>query len=104
MSTVAPFIIHLRPERNGQVAPNGGATVAIELLDKFHVRYAVAKCHPKDNFIKRVGRDKASGRLKSEKFSHSLELFAPVERTQDALGELMPIIESELLVDSPDYM
>ena len=56
--------IHIRNAAN---INKGGQTVALECdrHDMVHA-YAVAYCHPKDNFCKRTGRIKAEGKLKSK--------------------------------------
>lgn len=63
--------VHIRfPETNGlevfegTISPRGGITIAIE--DKGdHWLAAQAMCHPRDNYVKKLGRAKAEGRLKS---------------------------------------
>lgn len=48
----------------GTIAPRGGITIAID--DKGdHWLAAQAMCHPRDNYVKKLGRVKAEGRLKS---------------------------------------
>lgn len=66
--TITRFI-HLRWLAGSDYAAKGGITIAydaIDLNDERVVLYAVAKCHDKDNYVKRVGRDKAAGRLKAK--------------------------------------
>lgn len=41
---------------------HGGITAAYEVKDNY-IEYSVAKCHRKDNFCKKVGRDIAIGRF-----------------------------------------
>lgn len=47
-----------------EIDARGGVTVAYVTVAN-GVRYATAKCHVKDNFVKAQGRIKAQGRLKS---------------------------------------
>lgn len=44
------------------VEAHGGITAAYEVKDN-HIEYSIAKCHRKDNFCKKVGRDIAIGRF-----------------------------------------
>lgn len=56
-------------------SPHGGTTYAYELdNDNNVIGYAIAKCHEKDNFCKRVGRIKAEGRMKSKKYFHACKM------------------------------
>lgn len=51
---------HIRP------STRPGFTVAMQVDDDNHVHlYAVAVCHPKDNFCKKTGRMKATFKLQS---------------------------------------
>lgn len=57
---------HIRNVVNGQISNLGGMTVAAMVDDDFNViKYGVAKCHTNDNFVKRLGLVKATGRMKS---------------------------------------
>jgi hypothetical protein len=69
MMTKTKFI-HLRDTQDGKVQGKGGITVAFETDDAGYVlRSAAAICHPRDNFNRFLGRTKAAGRLKSERWS-----------------------------------
>lgn len=62
-----PKFIHVRRYEGDSISSKGGRTIAYYtplLKDSFI--YAVAKCHEQDNFNKKVGRNKAAGRLKSK--------------------------------------
>ena len=54
-------------DTNGNLQ-RSGATYAYRELEPGKIEYAAAFCHPKDNFNKRLGRVKAEGRLKSDRF------------------------------------
>jgi hypothetical protein len=54
--------IHYRLISNGQPKSRGGVTIAYD-VDGDHVYYAVARCSPKDNYNKRIGRAIATGRF-----------------------------------------
>lgn len=61
--------------------PRGGLTVAMELdANELVIGYAVAKCHERDNFVKRLGRVKAAGRLKSPQ--HRVDFSVPLTTTE----------------------
>ena len=62
--------IHCRQiNQEGKITPNGGMTIAYTLNNEFKVvGFAVAKCHMKDHYNKKVGRMKAKGRLKSPNY------------------------------------
>lgn len=54
---------------DGSINPHGGLCLAYVINDEFKViGYAAARCHPKDAYVKQVGRMKAAGRLKSAEF------------------------------------
>ena len=54
---------------DGTISNMGGMTLAYTFLQGGYVKFAVAVCHPKDNFEKRIGRVKSAGRLRSTKHS-----------------------------------
>lgn len=60
--------IHRRETADGFISNNGGFTIAYRVVDPMHVEYAISRCGPHDNFSKHLGRVKAAGRLKSEKY------------------------------------
>lgn len=64
---------HFRNIENGVVNSLGGATVAYRVDENGGVRYAVAWCHPNDNYNKHLGREKAAGRLESRNFSSYID-------------------------------
>jgi len=75
--------IHIRyKDSNGNILSSGGVTFAYREEGE-GIKYASAKCHPNDNYVKTLGRVKAHGRLSSDKNSHT---FAGVE--QDFLNAL----------------
>lgn len=47
-----------------QISAHGGVTVAYDITND-SVRYAVAKCHDKDRYVKAEGRNRSQGRLLS---------------------------------------
>ena len=62
-------IAHIRLRRtDNAINSNGGVTVAYEKLSDNIYKFALASCHPHDNFSKKLGRAKALGRLKSKRF------------------------------------
>ena len=62
-------IAHIRLKKtDNTINSNGGVTVAYEKLANNVYKYALAFCHPHDNFSKKQGRAKATGRLKSQRF------------------------------------
>ena len=73
------FFKHFRPVINGKIDNRGGMTVAYTPRDGGGVKFAFACCHPGDNFNKRIGRVKSSGRLNSKiealQFDGNLEEF-----------------------------
>lgn len=65
---------HIRVIDGNIISGRGGATVsAIVKEDGTVVKWAVAYCHPKDNFNRHLGRVKATGRMNSKTQS-----FTPV--------------------------
>lgn len=66
--------LHLRDRnQDGSVEPRGGITYAFQEYDEGHILFAVAYCSTKDNFNKRYGRAKASGRLNSKNYCHRFD-------------------------------
>jgi len=71
-----PFFMHYRhllPKDGKMVLDNrGGVTIAYELEDApgghTTVWYAFAECNELDNFCRKIGRDKAAGRLRSDRY------------------------------------
>lgn len=62
-------IAHIRLRKtDNTINSNGGVTVAYEKLATDTYKYALAFCHPHDNFNKKLGRAKAIGRMKSKHF------------------------------------
>lgn len=58
--------VHLRfASADGQILAGGGTTVAYRRTDA-GIEYGVSKCHPRDNYVKSLGRIKANGRLTSK--------------------------------------
>lgn len=76
--------IHIRNmfnENNGDdsyISCKGGKTIAFEVFkhpendNRVVVHYAEAKCHERDNFCRRIGRIKSSGRLHSDRLHQEL--------------------------------
>lgn len=65
--------------RRDKTKSRGGATVAMLTdEDKNVLSWAVALCHPKDNFCKHTGRMKAAGRLRSAWQNHPLTVPVPL--------------------------
>lgn len=65
--------LHRRPMVDGRISNSGGFTVAFEEVDE-GIRYAVAYCHPNDNFNKKTGRIKAEGRLNSPRYVDQVDM------------------------------
>lgn len=61
---------HVRGKNpDGTISNMGGMTLAYTFLSEGYVKFAIAACHPNDNFEKRIGRVKSAGRLRSVKHS-----------------------------------
>ena len=58
--------IHSRFVYDGVVDNLGGTTVAYRLNDSGLIEYGIAYCSPFENYNKKFGRNKATGRLNSE--------------------------------------
>lgn len=63
-----------------EICPTGGMTLAVQELepwffaalkpgDFFEKKIGVAKCHPKENFCKKIGREIATSKAKLRKFT-----------------------------------
>jgi hypothetical protein len=61
---------HVRGKNpDGTISNMGGMTLAYTFLQGGYVKFAVAVCHPNDNFEKRIGRVKSAGRLRSANYA-----------------------------------
>lgn len=69
MRTKGTLYRHVRSIKDGKIQNLGGCTIAYEVIDANTMIIAMAICHPEDNFCKKLGRDKAGGRLKSKDFA-----------------------------------
>lgn len=58
------FIHYRQRAADGTVSPRGGLTIAF-VEDGDRVLSAASKCHNNDNFNRKLGRIRASGRLRS---------------------------------------
>lgn len=66
--------VHLRfADPTGNVLAGGGTTIAYRKVDG-GIEYGMAKCHPRDNYVKTLGRIKANGRLTSAKLRRHVAL------------------------------
>lgn len=63
-----PFVIHHLRHEDGQ--PYGTLAFTTRTGDPHMVHFAIARCHDGDQFVKKVGRLKAAGRLKSVAEKH----------------------------------
>lgn len=68
MKTGNPHVVHLRfadsdPRNKSGISCFGGLTIAVADYPGGGSRYAVARCHENEHFVKRVGHAKAVGRL-----------------------------------------
>ncbi len=76
-------------------SPRGGATIAMLCDDeKQVVAWAAAHCHPKDNFCKHTGREKAAGRLRSRHWRVDLRTPVPLNVFLNGAAELLDLISS----------
>lgn len=101
--------LHLRPvDEEGKVYARGGATLAYaEDRDQdggIVTRYAVAYCHPYDNYNKATGRFKASKQMERMTFvgatnevtAHGFLRFATdAGDSRTTLPELLAVIEAQ---------
>lgn len=72
-------VAHIRyPAEDGSIDNHGGITLAAEIGDNHKViKFAIAKCHRKDNYVKHIGWNKAVGRVISK--NEYLEPVAAIE-------------------------
>ena len=84
--------IHIRNKNiDGSISGRGGATVAYNPLDTNSFVFAIAACHPKDNFCKHTGRAKAAGRLKSK---DQYEVLSGFETEKDFVNHMIQVLEN----------
>lgn len=61
-----------------RILPTGGVTIAYDSTPIHNsIKYAIAKCHGKDQYNKKLGRAKAGGRLVSTKQCKYMPLAKP---------------------------
>ena len=90
--------IHLRDKSSCK----GGITVAFEYDDESKVvsKAAIARCHEKDNYNKKIGRIKAAGRLNSPR----LCVYSDgVKTKQDFINDCVRGFKDGVLPVSPFY-
>lgn len=68
------FYIHRRFAKDGGIDNLGGNTIAYRVNDSGYVEFGIAFCSPHDNYNKKFGRNKAAGRLNSDKYRHVTDL------------------------------
>lgn len=67
--------IHLRPDSSR--TNTNGLTIAYRPITDDKIEYAVAICSSRDNFCRRQGRIKSSGRLNSERYRVVKDMSVP---------------------------
>lgn len=91
MTQSHPQFVHLRrfDSRTGDVSPLGGVTLAVEDDSKGGVRVGIAVCHEKDHFVKKEGRARAAGRMRSTSADHEKFRVQFPDVTADELLSMM---------------
>lgn len=79
------FVHIRRRDKEGKLLPNGGFTVAYEVVDAEHVKFAVAKCSKLDTYNRKRGAKIAAGRMQSERHVPFLVARSEDERPVDAV-------------------
>lgn len=72
-----PVELGINPVKEMYIDSRGGATVCFipaSAEEQQPIVYAVANCHPNDNYNKRLGRVKSQGRLKSDHVDHGRQV------------------------------
>ena len=92
------------PVRFGQNPVQGRATAAYTLdenreADVRRIEFALAFCSPTDNFNKKLGRNKSSGRLKSNRFKLSAELV--VDKNKPFTSQVCQLLETAAKAELP---
>ena len=77
---------------DGTISNMGGMTFAYTFLQGGYVKFAVAVCHPNDNFEKRIGRVKSAGRLRSAYHSLTVKF-----ESRDDLNKFLKSFTTESL-------
>lgn len=80
------FMHFRRIDAEGNVAARSGATVAYIHNEDGTTNFALAVCHPNDNYNKELGRIKASARLTSERLS---DVYTGEQAFADAIASEM---------------
>lgn len=102
-----PKYIHLRAHNVASANPNdieatGGVTIAyITIPAENKVFWSVARCHPKDNFNKALGRIKALGRLKQSDVNF-VTYSSDIPQNKDVVNHLKEMVYFELESRNPD--
>lgn len=78
------YFRHVRNIVDGKIDNMGGATIAYQEISPNIFKLAISRCHPKDNFDKKLGRIKSSGRLNSPDQSYI------IDATWKELHEIFP--------------
>lgn len=81
------FVHIRRRDKEGKLLPNGGFTVAYEVVDneQMKIKFAVAKCSKLDTYNRKRGAAIAAGRLTSERHVPAMLYTSKNERPVDAV-------------------
>lgn len=80
---------------NGDILAGGGLTIAYEDNGDGTLRWAAARCHPNDNFVKVTGRHKAAGRLRSQHYAKLFKVDQGVDVEATFVGEIEEGVAAE---------
>ena len=98
------YYIHVRDHADNKgkktVVSHGGATIAY-IVDGPNVLWAMSKCHVKDVYCRRDGRDKAKGRLLSKRYANMMIVPHDIYR-HELRGRLLEEYYARLEEKIPD--
>lgn len=92
------FVHIRRRDKEGKLLPNGGFTVAYEVVDAEHtqVKFAIAKCSKLDTYNRKRGAKIAAGRLASERHIPAVIYKGKDERPVDAVVNALYMVTDGL--------
>jgi hypothetical protein len=98
---MTPLIMHIRELEGHTSRGKHGepvATIALDLDDEKHMRAGVSICSPHDQFVKRLGRAKAVGRLKAKNHIAHNNPRQLARKIWERMTYMQPFIVDETLI------
>lgn len=95
-----PSFIHIRVrDENGRPLTHGGATLAYAETSPNVIEIAEARCNPRDNFNRRIGRAISAGRLNKQMIVYRIQLEPGTHSRQEIFRRIQDFVNLGLYGD-----